>query len=90
MFFLSSVSPGIITVYMHMYIYTCVRRKFTSELTRHSSSVGMSMAEPYAVEFQPRRQSAEQFFNALMRKYNNLELIMAILPKKGAGSGYGV
>jgi eukaryotic translation initiation factor 2C len=64
-------------------------RKFTSELTRHSRSLGMRMApQPSAVEYQRTGQSAEQFFKGLIRRNEQLKLIMAILPQKGSGSGY--
>ena len=51
----------------------------------------MRMApQPSAVEYQRRGQSAEQFFKGLIRRNEQLKLIMAILPQKGSGSGYGV
>ena len=53
-------------------------------------SVGMRLAEPCDVVYQKKRQTAEQLFRELCSQYNKLELIMAILPKKGSGSGYGV
>lgn len=49
----------------------------------------MSISEPVAIDFKHRDQSAEVFFNTLIRRNSNLELIMAVLPKKGSGSGYG-
>ena len=49
----------------------------------------MSISEPVAIECKHRDQSAEVFFNTLIRRNSNLELIMAVLPKKGSGSGYG-
>jgi eukaryotic translation initiation factor 2C len=62
--------------------------KFTDELTQHSHSLGMRMEYPCKVEYQPQGHSAELFFGHLIKKYEKLELIMTILPKKGAGSGY--
>ena len=70
-------------------VYICMYRDFTSKLTSHSYKVGMSMTAPCTVEFQQPRQPAEQLFKRLIQNNPHLELIMAILPKKGTGSGYG-
>ena len=64
-------------------------RGFTDELVKHSCSLGMRMDEPHDVVFQPRGKSTELFLEHLLSQHRNLQLIMVILPKKGAGSGYG-
>lgn len=53
-------------------------------------SVGIKLARPFEVVYQEHRETAEQLFRGLRRQYPSLELIMAILPKKGSGSGYGM
>ena len=69
--------------------FPCSHRNFVSCVIHHSRSLGMSISEPVAIECKRRDQSAEVFFNTLIETNSNLELIMAVLPKKGSGSGYG-
>ena len=65
-------------------------RNFAGALIDHSRELGMRLEEPVSVEFQQRGQPNDHFFKGLVKKHKNLELIMVILPRKGAGYGYGV
>ena len=60
------------------------------ELTKHSGSLGMRIAQPCDVVFQQRGEATGQFLKRLVLKHKRLELIVVILPKKGADSGYGM
>ena len=70
--------------WMYIYIHRC----FIEALIRHGKDLGMRLSQPCNVVLQPHWQSTELFFEGLTKKYKDLELIMAILPKKGSGSGY--
>ena len=60
------------------------------KLARHSQSLGMKITEPCDVVFQPRGKAVGRFLEDLVSKYKGLQLIVVILPKKGADSGYGM
>ena len=47
------------------------------------------MKSPCDMVCQERGQSTEDVFHHLMSKYGSLQMIMVILPNKGADSGYG-
>ena len=55
----------------------------------HSSRLGMAIRHEPVVVYQKRREAPKDMFDSLRRENPNLQLIMAVLPKKGAGSGYG-
>ncbi|CAI8030664.1 Protein argonaute-2 (Fragment), partial [Geodia barretti] len=63
---------------------------FMEKLARHSQSLGMKITEPCDVVFQPRGKAVGRFLEDLVSKYKGLQLIVVILPKKGADSGYGM
>ena len=70
-----------------VFIFGC--RRFTSSLMEQSHALGMPILQEPVVEYQRRGQSPADVFSFLMRRVSNLQLIMAVLPKKGGGSGYG-
>lgn len=74
-------------VHVHVIWTTC--RKFISRLMDHSSKLGMTISNEPVVVCQDRREAPKDMFDSLRRKNPHLQLIMAVLPKKGAGSGYG-
>ena len=49
----------------------------------------MVMSEPRDVILQPRTKSTELFLEEILSRQGDLQMIMVILPKKGADSGYG-
>ena len=65
-------------------------RDFMQKLARHSHSLGMKINQPCDMVFQPRGKAAGRFLEDLVSKYKGLQLIVVILPKKGADSGYGM
>jgi hypothetical protein len=60
------------------------------KLARHSHSLGMKINRHCDMVFQPRGKAAGRFLEDLVSKYKGLQLIVVILPKKGADSGYGM
>ena len=49
----------------------------------------MRVEEPSDVEFQKRGETVEQSLKNVVSKHRGLQLLVVILLKKGAGSGYG-
>ena len=65
-------------------------RDFMAKLSRLSDSLGMKIAAPCDVVFKPRMKATMPFLEEIVLKHKKLELIVVILPKKGADSGYGM
>ena len=55
----------------------------------HSHKLGMPIHNEPVVVYQRRGQSPRDMFGSIRQKNCNLQLIMVVLPKKEAGSGYG-
>ena len=55
----------------------------------HSHKLGMPIHEEPVVVYQRRGQSLRDLFSSIKQKNHKLQLIMVVLPKKEAGSGYG-
>ena len=72
-------------------ITNCVlnlHRNFISKLSDISRSLGMSIArDPVEVQYFPRGD-VEKLFNKLCTQYRGLQLIVAVLDKKGYGISY--
>lgn len=65
-------------------------RDFTDKLAKHSHSLGMWMERPCDIVFQQEGKLPKFLLEELVLKHQHLQLVMVILPKKGAGSGYGM